>query len=119
MKIISVKLGTITIPVHKFVDYIKSSTLSNELSMEVISDDDVKFLSKVQNIRMMEPDDPRIKKLNRNYLFTHAMTKEQQGIMLDFFKRNHLTVEFLEPVSNWLYATMPESNLASGNGGEQ
>jgi len=118
MKINNVKLGTIEIPVKKFIEFLIDSSLANQLDLQVLDDGNIKFISKEQNIRMMEESDPRIVKLKRKYLFTYAMTREQQDIMLDFFKRNHFIVEFAEPVSSWLYATMSEANL-NNNGGAQ
>lgn len=114
MKILSVKIGSVDIPVKRFTSFITTSKLSEVLDMESVSDDDVKFLSKEQNIRTMEEGDTRIAKLGRSFLYTYALTRQQQGLLKDFLTRNHITVEFAEPIEQWLFATTTEREHLGG-----
>jgi hypothetical protein len=48
------------------------------------------FLSKNPNIKKMKDTDPRIKTLNRNYLYTHVMTKEQHKELTSFLESSKI-----------------------------
>ena len=119
MEITSVKLGNIDIDLNKFIEFLGGhKQLSKLFNIEIVDSDthNVKFLSTVQNIRLMNEGDERIQRLGRPYLFTWALTKEQQKTLVDWFKANHLTVEFSEPIDSWVYATQSEESYKNQGG---
>ena len=117
MKIKSVKLGRFDVTITKFLDFIKDSNLKSIVNIEVDMDEDsAKFLSLVQNIRMLPEGDERITKLNRPFLYTWALTKEQQKKVRDWFEANHITVEFEQSMDQWKYATESEETYKARGG---
>lgn len=112
MKIESVYIGPLKITTSDFLEWISPRLEKLGLELEYkYAEKEARLLSKAGNIKYMKDGDPRIEKLGRKFLYTHAPTGSQAEAFKTFLSKNNILASFSPDVDSWIKSDKPESEL--------
>lgn len=114
MKVNSIYVGPLKIDKNEFFDW--ANPRLEKLGMFIERNTEKKewrILSLETNVKFMKEGDERITKLNRPYLFTHALTLKQRDELNLFLKRNNIAFDCSPPICDWTIADKTEKELGA------